>query len=204
MQNKIDQSVDILVAHNSNEGIMFTDPRTEGDDTFRAYFANLLPDLSSEKLDIMATEIYPLDFSGTQPYKNHIERLVLAVGDCLFDCYAFGMNLAYENRTRGYLFDICPGVHAQDVSYSLHDGEETDYFGRPIDFLAAGAMKSWIVDFTLMGGRHGSAARQLPIFGSTARILHVGKQDATESNFTVVKDPAANPRCQFWLDGVFA
>jgi len=201
-QRKVDRSVEVLVAHNSREGGLFSDTRVQDDEGFRGYFSNLLPDLPPDKLDVLATEIYPLDFSGALPYRNHTERLMLAAGESIFDCHALATNLAYENNTRGYYFDMCPGIHAQDVSYSLYNEEETDIFGVSIDGDTAEQMQSWIVDFTIMGNRHGSKTRELPVYGPDARILHVKNRESTDAEFPIMKDPAANSRCRFWLEDV--
>lgn len=201
-QGKVDRSVDIVLAHNSREGLLFTDPRVEDDAGFRAYFSNLLPNLPRAKIDTLAQEIYPLDFSGVLPYKNHTERLMLAIGDALFNCHAFGANLAYGNQTRGYLFDVCPGVHAQDVSYSLYNDATVDSFGLPIDLTAVGAIQDWIIGFTTRGSRGRSKAKELPIYGPNARILRVHRQGTDASDFTIGKDPAATLRCRFWLDAI--
>ncbi|CAI4213871.1 unnamed protein product [Parascedosporium putredinis] len=156
-EGKLDQSVDLLVAHNTGEGVLFSDPRVQDDEGFRAFFRNLLPNLP-EGIDALAQDV-----------------LVLAVSESLFDCHVLGLNLAYGNRTRGYLFDECPGLHAQDASYSLYNGETSDVFGLPIDVVTAETMQDWIVDFALAGTEPGSAARRLPVFGDEANIMRIAR-----------------------------
>ncbi|PKS08063.1 hypothetical protein jhhlp_006675 [Lomentospora prolificans] len=202
-EGRLDRSVELIVSHNTAEGVLFSDPRVQDDEGFKAFFRNLLSNLSPQLIDKMATEVYPPDFSGTQPYKTHTERLVLAVGESLFDCNAFGLNLAYNNRTRGYLFGKCPGLHAQDVSYTLYRGQATDVYGLPLDGPTAEIIQDWLVDFTLLGDVVGSSARQMPIFGEDARVLQV-RDATTPKKLEVVRDPSANHRCRFWLEAAMA
>ena len=123
--------------------------------------------------------------------------MTLAIGEGLLDCYALGSHLAYGNRTRGYQFAVFPGIHAQDLSYTFFvEAQSTDSLGVPIAVEAAKTMQDWVVDFAMLGpDGPGSAAAQLPVFGEGASVVNV-----TGFGFDVVKDPAANSRCRFWLD----
>lgn len=201
-KGRVDQDVEVIVAHNSREGGLFSDVRVEDDEGFRKYFHNLLPGLSKEKMDILAAEVYPEDFSGANLYTDQTTRLMLAAGESAFDCHAFATSLAYRNRTRGYYFDMCPGIHAQDTSYSLFDGEEADMFGVEIDRPTAERMQDWIIDFAMLGDEPGSSVRQLPIYGERAMLLHVRDDVEAPSEFQEVVDRAAGSRCQFWLNDV--
>lgn len=203
-EGRVDQDVEVIVTHNSREGGLFTDVRVEDDEGFREYFHNLFPSLSEKNMDILATEVYPEDFSGANPYTDQTARLMLAAGESVFDCHAFGTRLAYSNRTRGYYFDMCPGIHAQDTSYSLFDGEEADLFGVEIDRLTAETMQDWIIDFTMLGDGPASSVRQLPIYGERATLLHVTDQVESSTEFQEVVDRAAGSRCQFWLNDILA
>jgi hypothetical protein len=147
------------------------------------------------KITALAAQVYPPDFSGTQPYRTQTERLKLAIGEALIDCNAFGLNFAYSNNTHGYLFNFCPGLHTQDVPYTFFNGEFSDTLGLVISRSAAEAMQKWVVDFTILGYGGSSATTQLPLYGPAANVLDV-------PSFNTVKDAAANARCQFWLNGL--
>ena len=189
----------MIVAHNSNEGLLFTDPRIPDDAGFKAYLAGFMPSLPAAKIDVLASQIYPPDFSGAQPYTNQVGRTKLAIGEGLIDCFAFGVNLAYKNQTRGYLFSAFPGMHAQDVASTFFNGETSDSLGIPVSASVAQAMQGWFVDFATLGDGSGSTATQLPVYTTQANVANV-----TGSNFPIARDPAANSRCRFWLTGLTA
>ncbi len=200
MSRRVDHSVSVIVSHNLDEGLIFTDPRITDETGFKAYLQGLMPSLPTSKVNTLASTIYPPDFSGTQPYTTQIGRTKLAIAEGLIDCFSFGTNLAYSNTSRGYMFSIFPGIHAQDTSYTFYSGEATDGLGIPIDSDAAVTMQRWFVDFAVKGFGSGSAAGQLPVYTAQANVVNI----TGGGGFPVVRDPAANARCRFWLEGLTA
>lgn len=194
---KVDADVSLIVAHNSDEGLLFTDPRVSDEAGFKSLFQALMPNVAAAKIDELAAGVYPPDFSGAQPYADMTSRLKLALGEALFDCNAFATSVAYGNETRGYLFDVCPGMHAQDEGYTFFNGESADSLGLLIDAEVADAMQGWFVDFTIRGVEGGSEAAELPVFRADAQVALVDSSGA----FDAVRDPAANERCRWWMNG---
>lgn len=203
----------MLVAHNLDEGLLFTDPRVANTSGFEAYLSGLMPSLPQGKISHLSTVIYPDDFSGSVlPYTDQIGRTKLAIAEGLIDCFSFGLGLAYANQTRGYQFGVFPGMHAQDVGYTFFGrGEEdgVDGFGVPIAREVARRMQAWLVDFTMFGfgegegaGGEGNAARELPVYAGEANVMNI--TGPGEDGFQVVRDPAANRRCRFWLEELAA
>ncbi|KAL2131605.1 hypothetical protein VTI74DRAFT_4821 [Chaetomium olivicolor] len=199
---KVDTSVSVLVAHNPDEGLLFTDPRIANQSAFEAYLAGFMPSVPSlplSKIKHLSEVIYPADFTGSVlPYTNQVGRTKLAIAGGLVDCFSFGVHLAYANSLRGYQVSRFPGIHAMDVGYTFWNGEGNDGFGVPIPAETAVRMQRWFVDFAMEGfaGLEGPAG--LPIYGEGASVVNV-----TGSGFPVVRDPAANERCKFWLEGLF-
>jgi len=193
---RVNKNIKILVAHNLDEGLLFTDPRIQDDAGFRSYLQGLMPSLPASKLNTLATTIYPPDFSGSMPYTNQVGRTKLAIAEGLIDCFAFGTSLAYANRTQSYLFSIFPGIHAQDTSYTFFNGVPKDGLGIPITAAAAEKMQKWFIDFTTGAG---IPETEIPLYGSGADVVNI-----TGSGYPVVRDPAANDRCRFWLGGLTA
>jgi len=194
----VDRNVQLIVAHNSDEGLLFTDPRVSDEAGFKSFFQSLLPNVPAAKINTLASTVYPPVFTGAQPYTTMTERLKLAVGDALFSCNAVAINAAYGNNTRGYQFDICPGLHGQDVSYTFFNGEVADAtIPLLIDVPTATTMQNIFVDFTIRGTAQGSAANQLPVYGAGASVANF---DGAAS-LAVIKDPSASSRCQFWIQG---
>ena len=196
-KGRVDQNVELIVAYNAAEGLLFTDPRVQNDSSFEAYFAGLMPSVPAAKIHALSTTVYPADFSGAQPYKTQTERLTLAVSEALVSCNAFGLHLGYANKTRAYKFSVFPGVHGQDVSYTFFNGESGDSLSIPIDGNIAVAMQRLFADFVRTGTASGSTATQIPVFTAQAKTLNI-----TNAGNTVVTDPAANWRCRFWLDSL--
>lgn len=163
-----------------------------------------MPSLPASKVKDLSTVVYPPPGSSPQlPYTNQIQRTKLAIAEGLINCLATGVHNAYNNQTRGYQFSVFPGMHAQDVGYTFWNGETQDSLGVPILRENAERIQRWIVEFTrggfdaldALGGDEG-----LPVYGSGAQVVNV----TTEGTPEVVRDPADNGRCRFWLEGLTA
>ena len=199
-QGLVDHSVEVIVAHNSNEGLLFTDPRIANEPDFEAYLQGFMPSLPESKIQELAQTIYPHDFSGSAlPYTTQVDRTKLAIAEGLVGCFAFGVALAYGNATRGYQWGVFPGIHAGDVAYTFFNGVLEGGLGGPVVVDAAEKMQRWFVDFAMKGAESGSAAAELPVYGADASVV-----DVSGTGFAVVRDPAANARCRFWLEGLTA
>jgi len=159
-----------------------------------------MPSLSPLKITTLASTIYPPDFSGTQPYTTQTARTKLAIAEGLINCFAFGTNLAYNNQSRAYQFSVFPGMHAQDTSYTFFSGGVTDGLGIPVEVSTAETMQRWFVGFAMLETDRGSAAAEVPVYGAQANVVNV----TGAGGFARVRDPAANARCRFWLEGVTA
>ncbi|KAK3342036.1 Alpha/Beta hydrolase protein, partial [Lasiosphaeria hispida] len=196
---KVDKRVKVIVAHNLDEGLLFTDPRIPDDAGFKSYLAGFMPSLPTSKITVLASQIYPPDFSGAQPYTNQVGRTKLAIGEGLISCFAFGTNLAYSNQSRSYQFSVFPGMHAQDTSYTFNNGQDADFLGAPIPASAVQLMQAWFTDYATLGDGAGSTASQIPVYTAQANVANV-----TGSGAAAVRDPSANARCKFWLTGLTA
>ncbi|KAK3392850.1 carboxylesterase family protein-like protein, partial [Podospora didyma] len=197
---QVDKQVKAIVAHNLDEGLLFTDPRITDEAGFKAYLAGLMPSLPAAKINVLASQIYPPDFSGTVlPYTDQIGRTKLAISEGLINCFSFGTNLAYANQSRSYQFSAFPGLHATDVSYTFYNaGDVVDGFGVPLSVPTAQLLQWWLTDFAALGYGAGSTASQIPVYTSLANVANV-----TEAGqHPTVKDPAANARCRYWLTGL--
>lgn len=198
-KREIDTRVQVTVAKNAREGLLFTDPRVQNQTAFKAYMAALMPTIPSAKIDTLAEDIYPEDFSGAFPYQTQSERLSLAVSEGLVTCNAFGTDVAYRNSTHSYQFSVFPGIHAQDVPYTFFNGETADSLGQPIDVSVAEMMQRFFVDFAAYGTAGESTAAEIPVYGPNAAVL-----DIQNSGSATITDPAANSRCRFWIRGLYS
>ncbi|CAK7201818.1 hypothetical protein SEUCBS139899_004533 [Sporothrix eucalyptigena] len=198
-QGKVDHVIQVIVAHNLDEGLLFTDPGVTNDTSFEAFLSGFMPSIPTSKITQLATEIYPADFSGNVlPYTTQTERVTLAIGEGLVTCFALGTGIAYGNTTHDYQFSLFPGIHAQDTAYTFWNGETTDTLGIPLEVLVAQTMQTWFTDFAAGTLFSSASSSPLPaLYGSGASTTNI-----TSGGLTAVHDPAANSRCQFWLTGL--
>lgn len=195
LSRNIDTSVELIIAHNLDEGLMFTDPRVDDESGFTDFVGGLIPTLGDKIISLVSELLYPEDYSGSQPYTTPTERVSLAIGEMIVSCYAFGLNLAYGGSARGYQFSIFPGMHSQDLAFTFWNGATTDGWGLPLPSTVAQKMQGWFVDFTLYGSTGTSSVKSLPKYGFNAQVMNI----SLPSKFNTVSDPAANTRCGFLL-----
>jgi len=197
---RVDRDVEVIVSYTADEGLIFTDPRVQDNTAFKAYFQGLMPSIPAAKINALATTVYPEDFSGAQPYTTQTGRLKLAISEAIVLCNAFATDIAYQNTTRNMKFSVWPALHANDVAFTFYNGEPVDWLGIPIPGGIARQMQQWFVDYAISGVTGGSSATILPVYTSQNKILNV-----TDTGNTVVQpDPAANSRCRFWVEGLYA
>ncbi|KAK3936036.1 carboxylesterase family protein-like protein [Diplogelasinospora grovesii] len=200
----IDRSVDTIVAHNLQEGLLFTDPRVQNQTAFKAFMTNLMPTVADAKIEYLVNNIYPEPGTAAAaglPYTTQTQRLSLAIAEGAITCNAFGVDLAMLNKTRSYQFSVYPGIHAQDVGYTFFNKDGSDSAsGFGLSRTIAKAMQNIFADFAMVGATGaGSAASQVPVFTNAANMLNI-----TNSGMQVVTDPAANATCRYWLTGLFS
>ena len=206
-QRRFDNDIDVIVAHNSDEGILFTDSRVQDEAGVEAFLTNLMPSVGIDRIRTITTRLYPQNFTGRFPYTTETERLALMVSEALVTCNANAVLNAFDESASGYLFSLAPGIHAQDVGYTFYNGQTTDFYGMPLNEGVAGLLQSIIVNFAqskkrgVLDAIAVSGPQSLPNLPLSRRasILNV-----TGSEFQVVQDPAQNSRCEFWQTGLFS
>ncbi|KAM7215454.1 carboxylesterase family protein-like protein [Rhypophila decipiens] len=199
-KGRVPKNVEVMVSYTSDEGLLFTDPRVQDNTAFKALFQQLMPSIPASKINQLATIVYPEDFSGAQGYTDQSSRLRLALAESIVQCNAFATHLAYKNASRAFIFDVFPKIHAEDVAYTFWNGESTDSFGIPINLPVALNLQKWVVDYAMVGAGPGSAANVIPVYTNAAKTLQV----TDTGNSVIQPDWAANPRCRWWVEGLFA
>ncbi|KAJ4395822.1 hypothetical protein N0V93_000036 [Gnomoniopsis smithogilvyi] len=205
-QGNFAHNVDVIVAHNANEGLIFTDQRIQNNTGLAGYLSGLMPSASPETIQNIIN-LYPEDFSGTQPYKTQLERLELVASESLVTCNANAIEKAFattpggvqglaSGAVNGYLFAVSPGIHALDTSYTFFNGDnKPDIFGNIVDVGVATQMQNAFLQFAITGQK--SVA--LPALGAPVGSVNAASLLSFDVNQThVVQDPADNPRCQVW------
>lgn len=208
-QGRFARNVDVVVAHNANEGLIFTDQRIQNDTGLAAYLAGLMPSASPATIQ-GAIALYPQDFSGALGYRTQLERLELVASEALVTCNANALSKAFAGTpasaqgltsggVNGYLFSVSPGIHALDTMYTFFNGPMTDIFGNVVDANVANQLQATILSFAITGQK----SKALPAAGAPAGAANASALLSLDVNqTTVVQDPANNQRCQFWQTGL--
>ncbi|KAJ4422560.1 hypothetical protein N0V82_002788 [Gnomoniopsis sp. IMI 355080] len=205
-QGNFAKNVDVIVAHNLNEGLIFTDQRIQNNTGLAGYLSGLMPSASPETIQNIIN-LYPEDFSGAQPYTTQLERLELVASESLVTCNANALEKAFgatpggvqslaSGGVNGYLFAVSPGIHALDTSYTFFNGQNTpDIFGNVVNVGVSDQMQNTFLKFAITGQK----AAALPALGAPTGSVDAFSLLSLDVNQThVVQDPSNNPRCQVW------
>lgn len=206
-QNRFARNVDTIVAHNANEGLIFTDSRIQNTTGLAAYVTGLMPSAPPVTIQNVVTNLYPEDFTGTFGYTTELERTEVLASEALVTCNAnallkaFASTPASQSRTangtaNGYLFAVSPGIHALDTSYTFFNGPFTDIFGDKVDENLANQMQSIFVNFAITGQK--DLRGPAPSGGSVAALTPTTLLSLNINQTVLVEDPANSARCSFW------
>lgn len=209
LHGHFDKSVRVMVGHNGNEGLSFTPPYITDDAVLREFIVDQLPLVSDEVVEYIATTLYPPIYDGSLGYKNDFERAALLLSESVFTCNSLYLGRAYSNKTYGYVFNIPPALHGQDVSYTYWEGgntTETDLMEALNPYsvqnaTVAVAMQEFFTSFAQEGrpNNGGVLADEFDIYGPNSQVVSLNKTSVVET-----MDDAANARCQWWQLGLIA
>ncbi|KAJ4413670.1 hypothetical protein N0V82_008399 [Gnomoniopsis sp. IMI 355080] len=209
------RNVDAIVAHNANEGLLFTDPRVQNETDLIAYLSAFMPSINPTVIQNIATNIYPEEFSGALGYTTPTERLALLNSEAIVGCNVNALAKAFATTLRapnpanagaanGYLFSVNPAIHAQDLGYTFFNGPSADVFGNSVDPTVADQLQTIIVDFVIQGRKNlavpvqpGAAPAAPPPVLDAFSLLAL---NVTGSS--LVQDPTNDIRCQVWQSGL--
>lgn len=200
---QFDESVKILVGHNTNEGLLFTPPlATESD--FLAFISASYTSAKPAVLDYITTTLYPPVYNGTYGYRDLIGRASLALAESSFTCNTFALDRAYGNATYAYLFGVVPGLHGQDVPYTYYNADAPSAGSglslTPTNQTVAFALQDYITTFAVTGIPDSpvDGLPAFPIYGPDAEIVSLNASSIGEA-----MDPTANARCRWWQLGLY-
>jgi len=111
----------IMVADNTNEGLLFTPPTVQSDSDFKALIFKRLPGLSFENLE-KVVKMYPVDDNFTP--KQRVQRVANAISELAVVCNTQYVIKAFGGSRDGlclynYKFGIYPGFHGQDTFFTV-------------------------------------------------------------------------------------
>jgi len=114
---QLHRGVQIMIAHNRQEGALFTPPWIRSRAALRNHILNIFPELDNEAVDYITDDLYPINEGVALPVEK-IQPTTYAMGDVAVNCNDFAMREALPN-SYSYMFNIHPGVHGQDVAYTV-------------------------------------------------------------------------------------
>ncbi|KAH7052401.1 Alpha/Beta hydrolase protein [Macrophomina phaseolina] len=120
-QGLLDLSVNVLIAHNMNEGLGFAPPTTD-DAAYRAAIRTHFPAAAPSVVDFIVDELYPPVFDRSTGYGDQIMRAAQTFTEVYFSCPAYGLAKAVAGggqgaRAYGYVFEVKPATHGADSTY---------------------------------------------------------------------------------------
>ncbi|KAJ5419497.1 uncharacterized protein N7487_003047 [Penicillium crustosum] len=189
-RGEYDRSVDIVVSHNTDEGLV------------------LIPAVhTNEEYEKLCQEIYHRSYHSDslssrvrriQGIHQQLRESGLDGGDIIIGCNAVALSSAFKDSSRAYVFDMSPGIHGQDTTYTFYTpNQKVSSFG----LINTGAVNQTVAfvmqDYILSFAKHGTLSSSvdglgsIPAFGSQAKAVRL-----TSDNITISHD-LANPRCQW-------
>ena len=83
-QGWFDKSVKVMVAHNANEGLYFTNPSIRNESAFIDTLQQAFPSISPSSTEYVIKVLYPPVFDGSYGYTDQFTREVLLISDVAF------------------------------------------------------------------------------------------------------------------------
>ncbi|KAK7531183.1 acetylcholinesterase precursor [Phyllosticta citricarpa] len=194
--------LNILTAHNSNEGVLFTPP-LNSDADFQNWARDSFRYAQPSVLSHITDTLYPNRLDGSLGYRDQVARAALLISEAVFTCNTVGLASAYDNNTFGYFFSVFPGIHGQDSGLTYYvpgqryagGGGDSYVASLPVNETLAFALQDYVVSFAAKG-RPDSAVDGVPevkMYGDEARVVELASGGLGE-----IRDPASNDRCAWW------
>ncbi|CAF9932186.1 MAG: hypothetical protein ALECFALPRED_005234 [Alectoria fallacina] len=192
LQDSYDHSLTLMLGHNADEGLVFTNPVIANDSTFNTYLLSAFPTINPSAANYIEDVLYPPSMPGTlgtTGYSDETGRVVLSISESTFTCNTFYLDKAFGNETYAYQFSVPPALHGQDVAYTFFNGPSSSGVSDPI----AVALQEYITSFAINGKPSGPSLPMFPIYSNSTDII-----DLNVISITEIMDPIANDRCDWW------
>ncbi|KAF8853879.1 alpha/beta-hydrolase [Acephala macrosclerotiorum] len=203
LEGKFDTSLNVMVGHNSDEGLEFTSPFLTTDALLEANLEAVFPTASNETIAYMLDTLWPAVYDGTYGYTTLFERASLITAEVSFTCNTRYIDLAFNNETFAYYFNVPPGLHGEDIAYTFFNGDTTTSDdGLPVNATVATTLQKYITNFAIStdGNPNGETVPFFPKYQSNSTTLVIG--DAGIGG--VITDTTANDRCAWLMTAAYA
>ncbi|RYP26407.1 hypothetical protein DL768_011736 [Monosporascus sp. mg162] len=191
---RVNTSLSVLVGHNTKEGYGFGPP-TRNETEFRAFIAFRFPNATRGVIDYIVEELYPPIFDGSHGYTDNMRRGQVAVTEFQFICSANALAHAVGEKAYAYAFDIPPAIHVTDAEYVFYSPKHSP----TVNTTVANVLQDYVLTFIFKGSPESRLdGIDVPAYSNNSNGIFF-----SSGNIIVVKDPAANFRCQWWRRGLY-
>ncbi|RAH68789.1 alpha/beta-hydrolase [Aspergillus aculeatinus CBS 121060] len=188
-QRRLDTNVTPMLAYNGNDGIIFSDFSLRNNSDYQGYITGLLH-LQPNDTAYVSSQMYPPIFDGSHRYTDEIGRAGATFQEAIIQCNDISLALALSNATFNYVFDVFPGLHAQDISATF----DANLDPAPGVFDPLITLQQLVTSFTLTGTPTTDLAGNMPMYGRRNTLLIL---NATSIG-TRSEDPRVVERCEEW------
>lgn len=199
----------VLAGHNSDEGLIFTNPALQNNTAFNALVNStnslLFPDAQPSIKSMIAGTLYPPANATTAKalgYNDTISRFATMIADLTLNCNMQQLLTTFNvNKTHGWLFSDGAGLHGEDTPYMFYDnGPMADVYGfGEVNATVATTMQNWILTFGATGSPNGAGYPQMPTYG----VNHTLAALSDDGVGRPVADNALAQRCNFWKQALY-
>ncbi|PYI00090.1 carboxylesterase family protein [Aspergillus ellipticus CBS 707.79] len=187
----------VLSSHTSDEGLAFIPPAGMNSSAYESIIEAYFPGLLPETMGNISQTLYPPVYNSSSPqnpeYGSPMERASLTVSDAFFQCKNLYLNTIF-NTTYAYVFNMPPGLHAQDIPFTFYNHSVPDVEAEFFDEDLALTMQDHIVSF-VREGVPSPQATPWEAYEEHGRVLSLASK-----NVTMIPDPVDNSRCRLWWE----
>lgn len=195
LDREFDKSVEVMTAHNANEGILFATPFVKSNKDMATYLKAAVPSIVDTALEVILDSVYPEIFDGSFDYTDQFERAASIVGEAFFSCNTRYLDAAFGEKSYSYHFNaVNKGFHGEDLTYTFYNGPSAVADGGTVNATVAKALQSYITHFVATGNPNGGVAPYFPQYGTNSSVQVVAPDDFG----TQITDPEDNKRCSWW------
>ena len=194
LQGSFHQNVKVMVGHNADEGLSFTNPAITNSTALEDFLNSFLPDITPSIVKYIDAVLYPPIFDGSYGYTSQYQRAVQIVSEGAFTCNTNYLDLAFENGTYAYQWSVGTAIHGSDVPSTFFRGPNPAVLNDTI----AVALQEYLTSFAQTGAPSGPGIPTFPLYGSASEIVNFNT-----SRISYITDPTQNARCNWWQKALY-